>query len=219
MVERWRVESCFWFFGFPEIYFQNIFKYIFLSLCEVKPTLHSPLFTISIITICHIIKNLTQNKKEWVAQNVHDVRLQRKEAVNVQELPVNIQICVINIQRVVRVWKWRNHAGQGLYATKLFKKGEKISDYRGVVKTSDEYNKKKSGYGIHLNKGSILDASSTQSGLGRYANNCRPSNKECKGNNAKIAVNNKNKTASLKATKSIRMGDEIYVPYGSGYWK
>ena len=110
-------------------------------------------------------------------------------------------------------------AGQGLYATKLFKKGEKITDYRGVVKTSEEYNKKKSGYGIHLNKGSILDASSTQSGLGRYANNCRPSNKECKGNNATLVVNNKNKTASLKATKSIRMGEEIYVPYGSGYWK
>ena len=24
---------------------------------------------------------------------------------------------------------------------------------------------------------------------------------------------------SLKATKSIRMGEEIYVPYGTGYWK
>ena len=111
-------------------------------------------------------------------------------------------------------------AGKGLYTARPFKKGEKVADYGGSVISQEQYAKSPSGYGIHLNKDQILDGKSTQSGIGRYANNCKTENKkkgECQGNNARIIPNVRNKTATIRATKGITKGTEIFVPYGRHY--
>ena len=78
------------------------------------------------------------------------------------------------------------NAGLGLYATKDFQNGQKIADYGGVVVSFAQYEKNPSGYGIHLNKKEVLDGKSTQSGLARYANNCRKVNKQKGGSRASM---------------------------------
>ncbi len=109
------------------------------------------------------------------------------------------------------------NAGLGLYATKDFQKGQKIADYGGKVVSYAQYEKNPSGYGIHINKKEVLDGKSTQSGLARYANNCRKANKqkgECVRNKAKINVNTRTKKGALRATAKIKKGEEIFT---SGY--
>ena len=112
--------------------------------------------------------------------------------------------------------------GQGLYTTKPIKKGQNIAKYGGNIVSKVAYDKTEGGYGIQINKKQILDGRSTQSGLGRYANSCRTGNvkkKECKRQNAKLVVDNRKKTARVKATKNLKAGSEVYVPYGRGFWK
>lgn len=118
-------------------------------------------------------------------------------------------------------------ANIGLFATKEFKKGQKIADYRGRIMSQAEYDKLDNWegvYGVEIKKGEVMNADTTQDGLGRYANHCRPKNiraKHCKGNNAKISISHRgdDPKVSLKATKKIRPGQEIYVNYGPNYWK
>lgn len=116
-----------------------------------------------------------------------------------------------------------NNADKGLFTMKAIKKGQKIAKYTGVIKTQAQYDASDSGYGIAVAKNKIMDGASTQSALGRYANNCRASNKkagECGGNNAKFSINNRTSppTIWLKATRNIPAGGEIFVPYGRSYW-
>ena len=115
------------------------------------------------------------------------------------------------------------NAGLGLYATKDFQKGQKIADYGGVVVSYSQYEKNPSGYGIHINKKEVLDGKSTQSGLARYANNCRKANKqkgECVRNKAKIKVNTRTKKGTLRATAKIKKGEEIFTSgYGEKWWE
>ena len=109
------------------------------------------------------------------------------------------------------------NAGLGLFATKQFRKGQKVADYGGQIVSTASYRENPSGYGIQINRAVILDAKSTQSGLGRYANNCRKRDKQrnhCNGNNAKIVVNTRSRTATLRATKAIHAGQEVLT---SGY--
>ena len=110
----------------------------------------------------------------------------------------------------------------GLYASQKYKKKDTVAKYGGRVVDSRKYNEKPSYYGIRLNKNEVLDAVSTQSGLGRYANSCMPANKkrgQCGGNNAKIVVDAKAKRGRVVATKGIQSGEEVYVAYGPGFWR
>ena len=77
-------------------------------------------------------------------------------------------------------------------------------------------------YGVQLNKREVLDGRSTQSSLGRWANDCRAANKRgkhCGGTNAKFSISSRYKTVTLKATEDIAAGSEIFVSYGKEYWK
>ena len=111
-------------------------------------------------------------------------------------------------------------AGFGLYATKDFKKKEKVAEYKGLTKR-----RKPSGhYGLQVkrNPPKYIDAKNPHSCSGRYCNTCRKRNKdagECRGNNAKFAISHRNNqtTVNIKATKKIRTNDEIFIPYGSGF--
>lgn len=112
-------------------------------------------------------------------------------------------------------------AGQGLFATREFKKGQTICLYGDVNTTSEEYEENQSGYGVQYSRDEVADAASTQAGIGRYADDCKVANRPhaCAGNNARFAINRRARRVTLKATKKIKVGDEIYVPYGRQYWR
>ena len=115
------------------------------------------------------------------------------------------------------------NTGQGLFTLKEIKKHEDITEYSGEKLTVEEANRKpESGYGLLINKDTVIDGKSTQSSLGRYANDCRSVNvkaKYCKNNNARFVINHKNKKVMLRATKKIPAGSEIFVSYGRSYWR
>ena len=111
-------------------------------------------------------------------------------------------------------------AGYGLYATKNFRKKEKVAEYKGI----ETERKPTSRYGLQLRRNPPLymDALNAHSCSGRYCNTCRKRNKdagECRGNNTKFSISHRNNrwNVNLKATKRIREGDEIYVPYGRNF--
>ena len=111
--------------------------------------------------------------------------------------------------------------GVGLYTLKPIRKGRIITPYGGELMTSDEYELDPSEYAIYITRDLVLDGRSSQSGLGRYVNDCRSEDRQagdCRGNNSKIAVNRQQRTANIKATRNIQRGEEIFASYGSEYW-
>ena len=116
-----------------------------------------------------------------------------------------------------------NAANLGLFATKMFKKGDRVATYGGTDRSMKTWNKNPGYYGLAWNKDEVLDARSTQSSLGRWINDCRSSNikkGECKGNNARFSMKRSApRKASVKATKTIHPDEEIFVSYGRSYWR
>ena len=112
------------------------------------------------------------------------------------------------------------NAGSGLFTYIDIPPKTIICKYEGTTIDRADYNN--SGYAVDIPKGRVIDGSSTQSSIGRYANNCRPSDKaHCKCNNAKFAISTRAgiTTINIKSTKFIKAGSEIFVAYGRGYWK
>jgi SET domain-containing protein len=117
------------------------------------------------------------------------------------------------------------NSGSGLFTSKDIATKTRIAKYTGVIKTLSESQANPTGYDVAIPKGRVLDASSTQSGIARYANDCRTVNKkkkQCKGNNAKFSISTRKGVTSvwLVSTKAISAGSEIFVSYGgSAYWR
>ena len=116
-------------------------------------------------------------------------------------------------------------SGKGLFTLMDIKKGTKIIQYTGTLMSATQYDKNDTGYGASVSKSRVIDASSTQSTLGRYANDCRAANirkKECRGTNARFSVSYKkdqDPAVWIKATKNIKKGSEIFISYSRYYWK
>ena len=111
-----------------------------------------------------------------------------------------------------------DRGGKGLVAYKTFKKGDKIARYTGDYKTEAEA--EGSQYALQMFGGNVIDSTDTQDGLARYTNTCRKANKdagECRGNNAKFVRDFRTNKARIKATKKIKKGREIFVPYGRAF--
>jgi hypothetical protein len=109
-------------------------------------------------------------------------------------------------------------AGMGLFAYKTFPKNSKVASYSGKIVAAAEA--KDSQYAVAWNSGKVVDSKSSQNSVGRYANTCRgvdKKRKRCKGNNVKLARDFRRKRISLKATKKIKKGDEIFNTYGSSF--
>jgi len=110
-------------------------------------------------------------------------------------------------------------AGVGLFALKSFKKNAFVADYTGRTSSrppaDDEYS-------VYMSRTKTMTARTTQDAIGSRANDCRSSNKaagDCTGNNAKLSINNRTATVTLRATRPIKRGDEVLVPYGAAYWR
>lgn len=107
-------------------------------------------------------------------------------------------------------------AGQGLYTTKPIKKGADICRYTGdrVVTYDKDY---ANPYALQIKEHppTYIDSSRTDSGPGRYANDCRS---QCK-NNAELVYHTERKTAALVALRDIKPNEEIRCSYGKKYWE
>jgi hypothetical protein len=109
-------------------------------------------------------------------------------------------------------------AGLGLFAVRPFLPGERIAQYDGERLSADEYQERYEGqalgtFGIELDHNVVLDARRTDSGVARYA--CDYHGSGGKANAEFVAVLNKRGgEVWIIATKSIGVGDEIFVDYG-----
>jgi len=107
-------------------------------------------------------------------------------------------------------------ANKGLFTTKDIKPNQRIVEYTGEIKTDPDT---RGVYVLEVAPNKFIDARSTQSKIGRYANHCKAintRNKECKGNNAHFGVYRGQ--AWLKAKKRIPAGAEIFASYGRSYF-
>jgi len=114
------------------------------------------------------------------------------------------------------------YAGMGLFASVDIKKGGIICEYVGVEVSVNEYRKEPTGYGVQISRNVIIDGYRS-GGYGRYANNCRKSDREncyCIKNNAKYSIHYEEGVAkvNLKALCNIKANSEVYVSYGKGFW-
>jgi hypothetical protein len=114
-------------------------------------------------------------------------------------------------------------AGKGLFASDplssdpneiVFKKGATIVQYEGetinLEKLENRYGDKTAPYSVMISKNKYIDASKIRS-VGSLANTNPPHN------NATLSVSTGRGTASLKATKNIKNGEEIFLSYGRSY--
>ena len=109
------------------------------------------------------------------------------------------------------------NAGLGLFTSKPFTNNQTIARFGGdiVMSPTSSIGITPVGmHGIHINNRTILDSRSTQSGMARYANTCKTENRrdgDCVSNNSRIVVNSRNQTASLRATRRIPTGSEVFA--------
>lgn len=110
-------------------------------------------------------------------------------------------------------------AGKGLFTTKDIKRGTKIVEYKGVIKTWKEITDANTfnGYVFYINRNHVIDAKNFDAGLAQLANDAKgiSRNDEIKNNSKYEQIG---KRVYIVATKNIPAGSEIFVGYGKEYW-
>jgi len=114
-------------------------------------------------------------------------------------------------------------AGTGLFATRPFKNNDAVAKYTGKTTKTPPKNIE---YSVSVPSkrypGRTITARTTQDAIGSRVNDCRTQSrlaKHCRKNNAKLAVNTKGRgSITVRATKRIRAGDEVFAAYGAAYW-
>jgi len=109
------------------------------------------------------------------------------------------------------------NAGLGLFyeGKKPIKKDSVVTEYTGkrVVTADPNYG---NPYVLEVKKHTFIDASKTnEPGLGRWENDPRNKRKA----NTRFSYSTRTKKATMKATKEIKTGTELLVPYSAEYWK
>lgn len=134
------------------------------------------------------------------------------------QLPYCSQHVKLILQVEVKTSKIPN-SGLGLFALREFRKGDVVAPYGGEVVDLKEHHRRYGAtkadlmpYGIRVTNDAFIDGACFR-GSGAYANS-NPGK-----NNAKFAVNTRTRTANVVATKTIAAGNEVFVSYGSGYFK
>jgi hypothetical protein len=110
-------------------------------------------------------------------------------------------------------------AGKGLFTSEAIKKGEKIIEYKGRIRTWKEVSNASvfNGYVFYVNRSHVIDAKTYIQSLARYANDAHGLTR-VKGiiNNAEYQKDDKK--VYIHATRNIPAGAEIFVGYGKDYW-
>lgn len=108
-------------------------------------------------------------------------------------------------------------AGLGVYADKApFQRGQKIVEYTGEKQATNG-----NDFSLQISKNAFINAARSRN-IGSYINDCRAKNRqqgECPGVNSRFVYDRRAEKINVKATKRIRPGSEIYVPYGNAYWR
>jgi hypothetical protein len=105
-------------------------------------------------------------------------------------------------------------AGKALFAARNHKKGDEVARYTGdTVLTGGDHGG--SHYVLELSERISIDAARTDTAEGRMINDSRGSGKT---NNVRFSCNQAAKTAILRATRNIKMGEELFVAYGRAFW-
>jgi hypothetical protein len=111
-------------------------------------------------------------------------------------------------------------AGKGLSVTRDVPTGGVITDYTGDLVpvqgddgSADEF--QGSAYVLELTRTLALDAARSNTAEGRLINDPRGSGKQA---NARFCINQRAKTVTLRATRPLKKGDEVFVSYGDSYW-
>ena len=115
-------------------------------------------------------------------------------------------------------------AGLGLYLLENAKQGEFIARYSGEAIDRMENAARSGHYRIQISKNLFLDAEKSHHFEGRYINDGKRAG--C-GANARFAAGYRTNICSVTghewirifATRDIRAGEEIYLDYGSDFWK
>ncbi|MEO8171614.1 MAG: SET domain-containing protein [Sediminibacterium sp.] len=111
------------------------------------------------------------------------------------------------------------NAGKGLFTRKDIRKGERIVEYKGRlrswkdVKSEDEFN----GYVFYINRDHVIDAKKTKQARARYANDAKGLSKT-KGMRNNCKYEQDGVKVYITAIKNIPAGSEILVGYGKEYW-
>ena len=112
-------------------------------------------------------------------------------------------------------------AGKGLFTRVDIFRGEKISVYKGEIILRKEFDRRtRSGndqYFINLPDGRTLDCKNTV-GFGKYANDRNGNLNNKIMNNSVISLDDHDRPC-IAAIRHIKGGSEIFVSYGSAYWK
>jgi SET domain-containing protein len=111
------------------------------------------------------------------------------------------------------------NAGKGLFTTKDIRKGTRIVEYKGKIRTWKEIKEQDgfNGYVFYIKRDHVIDAKKTKTALARYANDARGlSRADGMRNNAKYEEDGLR--VFITATKDIPAGSEILVGYGKEYW-
>ena len=110
-------------------------------------------------------------------------------------------------------------AGKGLFTRETIKKGTRIIEYKGRIRTWKEVNEGAvfKGYVFYINDDHVIDGKTYKKSLARYANDAKGLTKQ------KDISNNSEYTEEdgkvyIDAIKNIPAGGEIYVAYGKDYW-
>lgn len=110
-------------------------------------------------------------------------------------------------------------AGLGLFCERERVRGDKIVEYLGRSLKSLPSDTR---YVLRVSSTHFIDGIHPCSGSGRYCNTARSSDFDGpaaakRTNNATFSIDRVNQTATIKATKSIAVGEEVLVAYGRGY--
>lgn len=111
-------------------------------------------------------------------------------------------------------------AGKGLSVTRDVPTDGVITEYtgdlvpvRGDDGEADEF--QGSAYVLELTRTLALDAARSNTAEGRMVNDPTGSGKQA---NARFCINQRAKTVTLRATRPLKKGDEVFVSYGDSYW-
>ncbi len=110
-------------------------------------------------------------------------------------------------------------SGKGLFTKVFIPKGTRIVEYKGRMTTWKEVNHQdgKNGYIYYIDRNHVIDASTYQKALGRFANDAQGLQK-VKGVRNNSVYTEDNYRVYIESTRDIPAGSEILVSYGKEYW-
>ncbi|GGW66362.1 hypothetical protein DFQ11_103114 [Winogradskyella epiphytica] len=113
------------------------------------------------------------------------------------------------------------NAGLGLFTAIDIYKNEIISIFKGEIISNQEAERRalqnNDKYFINLLDGSIMDSMHTDC-FAKYANDAEGLSQSDFKNNAEITLD-ENDHVCIKASRPIKIGEEIFCSYGKRYWK